>query len=205
VGSSSALATKRSSEKKLENFDARTLLDELEAGIEELRHAYDKYFTGVDRVPPSKLRTTVERRLRDVERVHFTSTAMRFRMHGLRARFVTYAHYWTRVLDQMERGVYRRDLARAARRSAMKADALSERSAAGANGHVDEGHVKEVFRELVRAKRAAGESIDGITYAALMRKISREAPKLVEKHGCAEVRFEVATVNGKVHLRARPA
>jgi hypothetical protein len=197
------LATKRSSDARVETLEARALLDELEAGIEELRHAYDKYFSGVDRVPPAKRRAAVERKLRETERVHLTSTALRFRLQGLRARFVTYAHYWTRVLDQMERGVYRRDLARAARRIATKPEVPAARSAADAP--LDEGHIKDVFRQLVRAKRAAGESTEGITYAALVRKISREAPKLLEKHGCAQVRFEVATVDGKVQLRARPA
>jgi hypothetical protein len=197
----SALATKRRSDKRNEPADARGFLDDLESGIEELRHAYDKYFAGIDKVPPAKLRATIERKLRDSERVHLTSTALRFRLHGLRARFVTYAHYWTRVLDQMERGVYRRDLARAARRSPRP----QAPAARAANGSVDEAHIKEVFRELVRAKRAAGESTEGITYAALVRKISREAPKLIERHGCSQVRFEVATVDGKVQLKARPA
>ena len=36
--------------------------------------------------------------------MHFTSTALRFRLAGLRARLVTYGHYWNRVLGEMERG-----------------------------------------------------------------------------------------------------
>lgn len=202
------MATKRSSDEGVHKADVRTLLDELEAGIEELRHAYEKYFTGVDRVAPSKLRSRVERKLRDVERMHVTSTALRFRLHGLRARFVTYAHYWTRVLDQIERGVYRRDLLRAAARTSKLRPAEPPPDApprTAPSTTIDEGHIKEVFAALVQAKRAAGESIEGITYAALVRKISREAPKLRERHGCESVRFEVATVDGKVRLRARPA
>jgi hypothetical protein len=199
------VAKKSSSRSDVETLDVRALLDALEGEIEALRHAYDKYFSGVDRVAPSKLRGSVERRLRDVERLHVTSTALRFRLQGLRARFVTYAHYWTRILDQIERGVYRRDLQRAARRAGEVEPRRAEAAASPSQPEVDEAHVREVYRQLVLAKHAAGESIEGVTYAALVRKISREAPKLRERHGCEQVRFEVATVDGKVRLRARPA
>jgi hypothetical protein len=69
---------------------------------------------------------------------------------------------------------------------------------------VDPEHLREVFKQLVKAKRAAGESTDGLTYAALVRKLSREAPKLKRKHNCANLRFEVSTEGGKVRLRSRP-
>ena len=198
------MAAKGSSASDVRKADVKALLDGLEEDIEALRHAYDKYFSGVDRVAPTKQRSAVERSLRELERLHLTSTALRFRLQGLRARFVTYAHYWTRVLDQMERGIYRRDLLRATRRSAQQSEP-SPPQPPTAPPAVDESHIREVFAQLLSAKRAAGESTEGVTYAALVRKISREAPKLRERHGCEQVRFEVATVDGKVRLRARPA
>ena len=63
--------------------------------------------------------------------------------------------------------------------------------------------VRRLFQDLVQAKRAAGEDVEGLTERALARKLARELPKLREQHGGA-VRFEVATVDGKVRLRARP-
>jgi hypothetical protein len=62
---------------------------------------------------------------------------------------------------------------------------------------------RELFKQLVQAKRAAGEAIEGLTYGSLVAKLAREAPKLQERHGAA-VKFEVATDGGKVRLRARP-
>lgn len=96
--------------------EVRDLLDELESGIEQLRVAYDKYFTGVDRIAPQKLHDKIQRLLRRCEATRPRQTGLRFRLNSLRARFVTYRHYWTRVTKQIENGTYRRHLQRAQRR-----------------------------------------------------------------------------------------
>lgn len=211
-----------------ERIDVRGLLDGFEEAIEHLRVSYEKYFVGVDRVAPVKERDKVLRMQRELEKLHVRSTALRFRLGGLKARLVTYKHYWTRVERELERGVSRRDLMRM--RRGLGAAAAPDTSAAdeqapnpnGSSGSshapakpppkqstdpreagLDPGHLRDVYKELVRAKKAAGESIDGLTYAALCRKLSREAPKLRQKHKCDDVRFEVATIGGKVRLKAR--
>lgn len=196
------------------------MLDELESDIEALRVAYEKYFLGVDRTAPVRARERLERKLRLLENTPFRVTSHRFRMAGLRARYVTYAHYWTRLLDQIERGVSRRDLAvkaaaarQAATPPAASASAATPRvasppqgdaSPAPARALVDEDNVREVFERLVAAKRAAGEPTDGMTLPALLRKLTRDAPKLSEQHGGRPLRFEVELRDGKVRVRARP-
>jgi hypothetical protein len=67
---------------------------------------------------------------------------------------------------------------------------------------VDPKQARELFKQFVAAKKAAGESVEGLTYGRLLEKLSKEVPKLQEKHGDG-LRFEVATVEGKVRLRAR--
>lgn len=69
---------------------------------------------------------------------------------------------------------------------------------------LDPTHLREVFQELLRAKQAVGESTDGLTYPKMYRQLAREAPKLLERHKCDRVRFEVSTVDGRVLIRARP-
>jgi hypothetical protein len=204
-------------------------LDELEEEIEAVRHGYEKYFAGVDRVPPVRQREALERKLRQLESMSLRTTVLRFRAGGLRGRFVTYKHYWTRVELELERGASRRDILRL-RRGAPQPQPIDERAAHEAEGAtetrspslppppptngrneqqaaaagIDPGHLREVFKQLVKAKKAAGESLDGFTFAALCRKLSREAPKLKQKHNCATLRFEVKTDGGKVRLRSRP-
>jgi hypothetical protein len=227
--------------------NTREVLERLEESIETLRVAYEKYFSGVERKAPARLRQKVERQVRLVESMPIRTTALRFMVGGLKARFVTYKHYWTRVERELERGMSRRDLLRIrrglgapkppskepapelsalekARQEIAAATAqpsptngkstvppppptgkLARRaSVGGSDTGLDAAHMRDVFKQLVRAKKAAGESTDGLTYAALCRKLSREVPKLRQKHKCEQVRFEVQTVQGKVRLRARP-
>lgn len=234
--------------------DASRLLDAFEEALEELRLSYEKYFIGIERQAPAQRHKEVKAQLRRLEELRVRSTVVRFRLAGLRARLVTYEHYWTRVLGQIEKGTYRRDLQRAQRRSQSEASAphpaavlgppedepeavptselaaaslsdvprprgVTEISAPRPMPHVTGpprpppppvpvpgmkgADVRRLFQDLVQAKRAAGEEVEGLTERALARKLARELPKLREQHG-GPVKFEVATVAGKVRLRARP-
>jgi hypothetical protein len=197
--------------RKAPEVDPTVMLDELEQDIELLRVAYDKYFVGIERIAPVRMRERLDRRVRGLEGHSFRTTALRFRCGGLRARYVTYAHYWTRILDQIERGVFRRDLAsrtgpRAPEPSAVVSAApiVAEVAATAAPAAlVDPEHAREVFAKLIAAKQSVGEPIDGLTFAAFLRKLSREAPKLMEQHRGKLLRFDVEVKGGKVRVRAR--
>jgi hypothetical protein len=218
-------------------------LDDLEEEIELLKVAFERYFNGVDRVPPTREHDTVKLHIRNAERQRGGSTVIRFRMQGLKARFITYEHYWTRILRQIEDGTFRRVVAESKRReyealrrrvdeegaqaaqsgvrtiperdagqSGIRAkldrdgevprDAEATRARPPLPSGVDPKQARELFKQFVAAKKAAGESIEGLTYGRLLDKLSKEVPKLQEKHGDG-LRFEVATVDGKVRLRAR--
>lgn len=218
-------------------------LDELEESIELLKVAYERYFNGVDRVPPTRDHDDVKRALRVMMTQRIGTTALRFRMQGLKARLVTYEQYWTRILLQIEKGTFKRILAVSSRRElelrrapreaeseevaqpatatvetppsapqrSRDDDAIPRREVARASSQptraalpdgVDAGEVRELFKQFVAAKKAAGESTAGLTYAKLLDKVSRELPALRDKHG-GDIRFEVATEGGKVRLRAR--
>jgi hypothetical protein len=213
-------------------------LDDLEEEIELLKVAFERYFNGVDRVPPTREHDTVKLHMRNAERQRSGSTVVRFRMQNLKARFISYEHYWTRILRQIEEGTFKRVVAVSKRREyeAQRRRAEEEGSQAGQSGvraivdhagqsgirakldrdseaepprarpplppGVDPKAARELFKQFVAAKKAAGESIEGLTYGRMLDKLSKEVPKLQEKHG-AGLRFEVATVDGKVRLRAR--
>jgi hypothetical protein len=213
-------------------------LDDLEEEIELLKVAFERYFNGVDRVPPTREHETVKLHMRNAERQRSGSTVVRFRMQNLKARFITYEHYWTRILRQIEEGTFTRVVAVSKRREyeALRRRVEEEGTAAqsgvrtivdrdaGQSGirakldregepepprarpplppSVDPKQARELFKQFVAAKKAAGESVEGLTYGRLLEKLSKEVPKLQEKHGDG-LRFEVATVDGKVRLRAR--
>jgi hypothetical protein len=206
------------------------VLDDIEEQVEHLKVAYDRYFNGVDAVPPTRQHEVVKKAVRELERLHFTNTASRFRAGSLRSRLISYEQYWTRVLLQIENGTYQRLLAVSGRREREKhaARAAAAEAAERATGSTEAARTgpppppgqrrppaalpdgvvaqeaRDLFKAFVSAKRAAGEETAGLTYAALVEKLAREIPKLRQKHG-VDVRFEVATVDGKVRLRARRA
>lgn len=214
-------------------------LDDLEEEIELLKVAFERYFNGVDRIPPSREHDTVKLHMRNAERQRSGSTVVRFRMQNLKARFISYEHYWTRILRQIEEGTFKRVVAESKRREyeALRRRVEEEGTAAqsgvrtiverdaGQSGirakldregepepaprarpplppGVDPKAARELFKQFVAAKKAAGESVEGLTYGRLLDKLSKEVPKLQEKHGDG-LRFEVATVDGRVRLRAR--
>ncbi len=214
------------SENAFSSADVSRFLDDLEGAIEDLRLSYEKYFLGIERQAPAHKHSKVKAQLRTVERLRVRSTALRFRLSGLRSRLVTYQHYWNRILGEIERGTFRRDIQQRVRRReqsrqpppvAAPAEPRPEGSVPSPAGAtrpgakppsppvpgMEKAAVHRLFDDLVQAKQAAGEDTRGLTVRALARKLSRELPKLRQRHG-GRVEFEVATVGGKVRLRARP-
>jgi hypothetical protein len=194
--------------------DPDALLDELERDIEALRLAFEKYFLRVDKAAPVRQRDRLDRKIRGFEGIYLRTTALRFRLAGLRARYVTYGHYWARVLDEIERGVWRRDLHRGMPRAtqppadaaAGAAPAITPATTTPASAPlIDPTHAKDVFDRLVAAKAAVGESTEGLTFPAFLRKLSREAPKLQEQNGGRPLAFDVEVKAGKVRVRVRPS
>jgi hypothetical protein len=208
--------------------DMRAVLDELEEDLERLRVLYEQYFLGVERTPPTRLHEKIQRTVRLLEGAHINVTAVRFRLQGLRARLITFQQYWTRTLGQIEAGTFRRDILRAARRAKAAAPPAPDATASVAEPHgagaepsprrrvpqpgtaelppgVTAEEVRGLFKALVAAKRAAGETTDGLTYGSVVQVLSREVPRLQERHGCERVRLEIATTDGKVKLKLRPA
>jgi hypothetical protein len=192
-------------------------LDGIEEQIERLKVAYERYFNGVDRIPPAREHDVVKTNVRNLARLHSGSTAVRFRAHNLKARLVTYEHYWTRILGQIEKGTFKRVLAESKRREfeaqqqrfedKAEPDAPVGRSPRTPSGRVlpsgmDAAEARTLFKQFVAAKQAVGESTNGLTYGRLIDKLAREVPKLQKMHG-EEIRFEVSTEGGKVRLRAR--
>ena len=195
----------------------RTLLDELEEEIEHLKVAYDRYFYGVDKIPPVRKHEAVDRMIRNLLRNPQQSTQLRFRFNTLKARLNTYNQYWQRIIRQIEAGTYKRVLAESERREFLHRQRKAEERAAKLRGEDPEAQAgesageadaakkpvrrpraqpqraelppgmnakeaRELFKNFVQAKRAAGENTSGITYGALVKKLARDVPKLRQRY-----------------------
>jgi hypothetical protein len=68
---------------------------------------------------------------------------------------------------------------------------------------VPEEH-RALFDRFVSAKRECGEDTTRLTYQRFVAKLDRNRSALMSRYECSDVRFDVATKNGKVTLKATP-
>ncbi|MHA7634570.1 MXAN_5187 C-terminal domain-containing protein [Corallococcus sp. M7] len=108
--------------------------EELEAAIAELRHSYEQYFMGMERQAPIRAHEDLKKRMLKLKGAFIRSTSVKFRVQSLHNKFLTYERLWTRTLQEIEAGTYRRDLAKARRRAGTKQ--------AGATGDRQKGVVE---------------------------------------------------------------
>src|SRR5215470_8052689 len=95
-------------------------VDAVEAALHALRGQYEQYFLGMEKRPPAKAHEQFKKRLAALKTVPSRNSALSFRIQSLQASTATYERLWTRTLQEMEDGTYRRDLfkARMRRKSA---------------------------------------------------------------------------------------
>ncbi|RKH97498.1 hypothetical protein D7Y27_42325 [Corallococcus sp. AB004] len=113
--------------------------EELEAAIAELRHSYEQYFMGMERQAPIRAHEDLKKRMLKLKGAFIRSTSVKFRVQSLHNKFLTYERLWVRTIQEIEAGTYRRDLAKARRRSGVKQ--------AGATGDRQKG-VVEIPEEI---------------------------------------------------------
>jgi|GEM_PF-2298060 len=67
-----------------------------------------------------------------------------------------------------------------------------------------EKYFNDLFRRFVQAKVECGEDVSTISRDRFVQKLENTSKRLVEKHGCKAVRFEIHVKNNKVTLSPVP-
>jgi hypothetical protein len=77
---------------------------------------------------------------------------------------------------------------------------------ASAHGTEDEieADYRRVFDDFVATRTQCGEGLDGVTYDKFVVKLRQNRSQLIERYGCASVRFQVYVKDGKTALKATP-
>lgn len=109
-------------------------LTELEGELAELRGAYEQYFMGNERIPPSKKHDAFKKRYMRLKNGQVRQTAVKFRLESIGQKLLTYERLWERTLKEIENGTYKRDLARVQRNQKL----AERRKSADADFDVDE-------------------------------------------------------------------
>src|SRR5215470_9746425 len=85
-------------------------VDSVEAQLHALRGQYEQYFLGMEKRPPVKAHELFKKRLAALKTVPSRNSALSFRIQSLQATTATYERLWSRTLQEMENGTYRRDV-----------------------------------------------------------------------------------------------
>ena len=67
-----------------------------------------------------------------------------------------------------------------------------------------EEYFNDLFRQFVKAKVECGEDVSTISRERFVQKLETTSQRLIEKHGCNAVRFEIHVKNNKVTLSPVP-
>jgi hypothetical protein len=84
----------------------------LEAELAELHVAWDQYFSGMERRPPTKRHEAFKKALTALKSLSVRQVAARFRAQSLAQKALTYERLWERSLAELEAGTSRRDVRR---------------------------------------------------------------------------------------------
>jgi hypothetical protein len=91
--------------------------DAIEAELAALKVTYEHYFLGLERTPPARAHDALRKRVEKLKNSFVRNTGAKFRVQSIHSKFVTYERLWTRTLQEIENGTYKRDLAKVKRRT----------------------------------------------------------------------------------------
>jgi hypothetical protein len=88
-------------------------ISELTEEVEGLRAAYEQYFLGVERRPPTQRHDKLKKRVVAIQTSTVKQTAVKFKAQTLNNKLLTYERLWARTMKEIEDGTYKRDLFKA--------------------------------------------------------------------------------------------
>jgi hypothetical protein len=183
---------------------------EVQAELAELRIAYEQYFLGYDRKSPTRKYDALKRRLNKLRSGFVRQTALKFRVQSLWNQFLTYERLWTRTLQEMENGTYRRDLFKAKlhhRGAEPKPEAPlppKVEAPAGTSGVPSEEKLKLLYQSYIAAKKQCNEDTSRLTFESVANTVRKQTPELLKRYNASAVDFKVVIKDGKALLRAFP-
>lgn len=198
-------------------------LGDIEQGIRKLQVEWGKFFGGVERHPPSDLRTRIENLIRRYAGTEMRNATERFRYQTLTARYNTFNELWNKKLRALEEGrpvgfhgrfekLHEQHIAEVSPPPPPD-DELPElelpRVPPPRRGEVrvespelDREAMRELFDRFQNARRATGET-GAVKFESFEKLISQQTVRILTEKGAQAVDFRLETKDGKVSLKAR--
>lgn len=128
------------------------LCERIDAQIAELRAAYEQYFLGLERRPPTGLHKELTAEMAKLRGTFVRHTGANFRVQAVQQKLTTYERLWSRTLAEIENGTYVRDLKKLKRRSGDDAAAKKKKPSERERG--DDFSIDEMDPEEEAALRS---------------------------------------------------
>jgi hypothetical protein len=177
------------------------MIEHLSTEIQRLRVDFERFFSGALPIPPEEQRNRVQTHLRYLRSLNAGSAVDRFRIGDLEARFNSYNELFNRRLRDREEG--RKRLPAAAPPAEAAAPRYDPAAGIVFGQRIDQDAVAALYNGL--AAGAAGGEGPRFDLASFGSYLQRQAAAIRERTGCDEVQFRLASEDGKLKLKARPA
>lgn len=192
-------------------------MDLIEKSIRQLQIEWEKFFGGVERKPPSELKSRVEALIRRNANEEIRNNADRFRYQNLMARYSTFSELWNKRLRALEEGrpvgLHGRAAALPPLAPAVPAAAAAPVAAApsrrAGTGEVriqdptgDARAMRGLYERFVEARQRAGETA-AVKFENFEKLIAQQTRRILTEKGGQAVDFRLETKDGKVSLKAK--
>lgn len=95
---------------KVTSVDVDQKLSQLDKKLESVRGLYEKYFSGLLRIEPSKEHRELKALMDSISVADVKSTAVKFRHQTIQSRYLQLLKMWTKTLREIEEGTHKREL-----------------------------------------------------------------------------------------------
>ena len=171
--------------------DGQTL-DLLERDIQTLKLDYTLFLNGAADAPPEKLFESIRSEIRRLQ-AQTRSTAHRFRLQGLEARYSSYSELFNRRMQTDELG------------GQDTRSVGSDRSADDCRFIIGEDLDPSVAESLYKGLYGGSEKGTSVDFQTFVSYVESQRNRIQKKTGCAQVQFRIANEGGKRRLKAKPA
>jgi hypothetical protein len=169
-----------------------------EKGLNELIVRYEQYFLGLEKREPLKLLEEVERHSRKYQGNNIVNTMLTFKYNALKARFVSYKHYWNKTNRLIEEGKYSRD------RFKMEIHGKARPSIPVAAQPQANSESEQIYQQFVRARKECNLPVENMTREMVMEIVEKHKCAAMKKYNCKDVELRVTVENGNPKLKIRP-
>ena len=166
----------------------------LERALQEHIRKWERYFSGVDRVPPQDEKERINRRIRQLAEMTVHRRAEQFRIEQLQHRFMSYSQNWERMLREREEGRAVKPHTDHELRRPVAANAAGPSS-------VDTTDESTLFDRYRTAKTERGLDV-GVDKETFDKQIAEQRKRIEQRLG-QQVRFDVQIEGDKVRVVAK--